>query len=186
MNNLTCTTCGADNGANARYCNRCGYALPQPTIETAEVPVKKKVASAGSQKTKLIGSIAGAVIFILASWGVRQVFFKQPSIDKVLMEAASEINKTLPIMVDQYTRLDNTIALPDKSLQYNYTLVELTAEEVNVDTIKKYMEPTIINTVRTSPDLKIYRENKVTMIYNYKDKNGVFVYKLSVTPDMYQ
>ena len=89
-------------------------------------------------------------------------------------------------MVDQYTRLDNALALPENIFQYNYTLVNITQSEINLDTVKKYIEPSIINNVKTSPDLKIYRDNKTTMIYNYRDKNGVFVFKLSVTPDMYE
>jgi hypothetical protein len=88
-------------------------------------------------------------------------------------------------MVDQDTRLDNAVALPGNVFQYNYTLVNLEKSEVNIDTVKKYIEPGIINNVKTSPDLKAYRDNKVTMAYYYKDKNGVFVLKISVTPDMY-
>lgn len=103
-----------------------------------------------------------------------------------MMQAASELNKTCPVMVDQYTRLDNAVALPDNSVQYNYTLVSTTKSEVNMDTVMKYIKPSIINNVRTNPDLKLYRENNTTMVYSYKDMNGEFVYKLSVTPDMYQ
>jgi len=89
-------------------------------------------------------------------------------------------------MVDQETRLDNAIALPENSLQYNYTLVNIESTEVNPDTVKKYIEPGIINLVKSSPDMKIYRDNKTTIIYNYRDKNGVFILKLVVTPEMYQ
>ena len=89
-------------------------------------------------------------------------------------------------MIDQYTRLDNTVAFPNKSFQYNYTLINMDKSEVNLDTVKKYIEPGIINNVKTNPDLKIYRENNTTMIYNYRDKNGVFVLKIAVTPEMYK
>lgn len=89
-------------------------------------------------------------------------------------------------MVDQFTRLDNSVALPDNSFQYNYTLVEVTKDEVIIDTVKKYIEPNILNTVKTNPDLKFFRDNKTTLIYNYKDMNGEFVHKFSVTPEMYQ
>lgn len=89
-------------------------------------------------------------------------------------------------MVDQYTRLDNAVALPDNAFQYNYTLVDIIQSEVNLDTVRKYIEPGIINNVKTNPDLKIYRDNKTTMVYYYKDKNGVFVFKLAVTPKMYE
>jgi len=136
-------------------------------------------------KKKLIGMIVGIVAFGLASLGVQQVFFKTPTFDKVMMEAASELNKSCPIMVDQDTRLDNTVALPNNIFQYNYTLINLEKVEVDVDTARKYLEPGIINTVRTNPDLQIYRDNETTLKYNYKDKNGEFIFEVEVTPDLY-
>ena len=47
-----------------------------------------------------------------------------------MMAAASEINKTCPIMVDQYTQLDNALALPDNSFQYNYTLIDISGKVI--------------------------------------------------------
>lgn len=138
-----------------------------------------------SKRKKTIGTIVGMVAFGLSYFAVQQIFFKPVSFDKAMMEAASELNKTCPIMVDQYTRLDNAVALPDNIFQYNYTLVNLDKSEVNLDTVKKYVEPGLINNVKTNPGLKIYRDNKVTMAYYYKDKNSEFVLKISVTPDMY-
>lgn len=78
------------------------------------------------------------------AFGVQQLYFKTPSFDKEMMQAASEINKTCPVMIDEQTRLDNTVALPDNSFQYNYTLVNLTKAEINLDTVRKYLEPVII------------------------------------------
>lgn len=132
-----------------------------------------------------IGTVVGIITFGLAYFGVQQVFFKEATFDKAMMEAASELNKTCPIMVDQHTRLDNAAALPNNIFQYNYTLINLNKSEVNIDTVKKYIEPGLINNVKTNPDLKVYRDNKVTMAYNYRDKNGIFVLKINVTPDLY-
>lgn len=137
-------------------------------------------------KTKqTIGTIVGLVAFGLAYFGVQHFFFQPASFDKAMMEAASELNKTCPIMVDQETRLDNAVALPGNIFQYNYTLINLDKSEVNIDTVRKYVEPGLINTVKTNPDLKPYRNNKVTMAYNYRDKNGVYILKINVTPDLY-
>lgn len=138
-----------------------------------------------NKRNRTVGTIVGIIVFGLSYFAVQQIFFKTNTFDKAMMEAASELNKACPIMVDQDTRLDNAVALPDNIFQYNYTLVNLDKSEVNIDTVKKYIEPEIINNVKTNPDLKAYRENKVTMAYNYKDKNGVFVLKISVTPDLY-
>ena len=103
-----------------------------------------------------------------------------------MVEVASEINKSCPMMIDQVTRLDNAIALPGNSIQYNYTLINIEAADISADSLKKYMEPGIINGIKTNPDLKIYRDKKTTMVYNYRDKNGVFLMRFSVTPEMYE
>ena len=89
---------------------------------------------------KTIGIMVGIVAFGLAYFGVQQIFFIAPTFDKAMMEAASELNKTCPIMVDQDTRLDNAAVFPDNIFQYNYTLVNLDKSEVNIDTVKKYIE----------------------------------------------
>ncbi len=110
----------------------------------------------------------------------------QLTFDKAMMKAASELNESCPIMVDQDTRLDNAIAQVDNSFQYNYTLVNLTKTDIEIDGFTAFLEEQITTDVRTNPDLKIYRDNKVTMMYSYKDKNGEFVTKIVVTPEEYQ
>ena len=187
MENVTCKNCGADNKANQKYCSRCGKELSKlPEENFTSQQVQPPAPTTPDRRKKLLGAIVGIIAFGLSYWAVQQIFFKPPSFDKVMMQAASELNKTCPIMVDQYTRLDNALALPDNAFQYNYTLVNITKAEVNLDTVKKYIEPGILSNVKTNPDMKVYRDNKTTMIYYYKDKNGEFVYKFSVTPDMYQ
>ena len=186
MENVICTSCGAGNKTNQKYCSSCGYALPIPETETLDIQVQNPVPAKTDRWKKLLISMVGAIAFGLSYWAVQYFFFSPPSFDKVMMQSASELNKTCPVMVDQYTRLDNAIALPGNTLQYNYTLVDILKGEVNTDTVKKYVEPGIINNVKTNPEMKIYRDNKTTFIYYYKDKNGEFVLKFSVTPDRYQ
>ena|SRR5688572_23902767 len=138
------------------------------------------------QKKKNIGVIVGVATFLVVSVVVQQLFFKPATFDKAMMEAASELNKSCPLMVDQDTRLDNAAAMPGNVFQYNYTLVNYDQSEIVPDTLKKYLEPGIINTIRTNPDMKIYRDNNVTIAYQYKDKNGVFLLKILVKPDQYK
>jgi hypothetical protein len=134
-------------------------------------------------RTKL-GVIIGIVGFGLSYFVSQQFFYKSVSFDKTMMEAASELNKTCPVMIDKETRLDNT-ATAGNVFNYNFTLVNVSKSEISIDTIKKYTEPGLINNVKTNPDLKIFRDNNITLEYNYRDKDGVFVMKISVTPDMY-
>lgn len=89
-------------------------------------------------------------------------------------------------MVDQDTRLDNTVALPDNAFQYNYTLVNLTKQDIDIKDFENYMVPQITNNVKTNPDLQVFRDNKVTMKYSYKDKNGEYITQISVSPNEYK
>ncbi|MCX6239793.1 MAG: hypothetical protein NTY07_19985 [Bacteroidia bacterium] len=131
-------------------------------------------------------SLAGITVGVIVMVLVQHFFFKAPSFDKQMMQAASELNKTCPMMVDKETQLDNSVALPEKTFQYNYTLVNMVKDSIDIQSFKNYIEPIVTNNMKTNPDMKFYRDNKITMSYYYKDKNGVFVIKIAVTPDKYQ
>jgi hypothetical protein len=131
--------------------------------------------------SSILGILAGVIVIVI----IKLVFFKPTSFDDGMMKIANEINKACPIMVDQMTRLDNTVALSDNVFQYNYTLITLDKDSVDIDLLKTSLEPLIINNVKTNPDLKIPRDNKTTMVYHYKDRNGIFLLKITVKPEQY-
>jgi hypothetical protein len=116
---------------------------------------------------------------------VTQSFFK-PSFDKQLVEFANEFNKNCPMNIDEYTTLKNAVALPNKTIQYNYILVGITKAEVKIDTVKKYVFPGVLQNVKSNPEMKFFRDNKVTLNYYYSDKNGEFVTQYVVKPEMYE
>ncbi|MFC0878841.1 zinc-ribbon domain-containing protein [Saccharicrinis sp. FJH2] len=183
MGKITCSNCGSENNNTNKYCSNCGYEIKKE--KPGEVIVDK-IEKPKSKRSKLVGSLVGVIAFFLAYYLVQYFFFPTPTLDKVLAKTANEINKTCPVMVDQFTQLDNVAAMPNNCFQYNYTLIENTINEVNLDTAAKYVRPNIINNVKTNPDLKYFRDNDVTLIYNYRDKNGVFVVKYDITPETYK
>ncbi|QDT73821.1 hypothetical protein [Lacipirellula limnantheis] len=63
--------------------------------------------------------VGGLVVAASGSAAVKALFRSNPSdatIDKVLAETANEINRNLPMMVDQFTRINATAPLPGKKL----------------------------------------------------------------------
>jgi hypothetical protein len=90
------------------------------------------------------------------------------------------------MIVDEYTTLKNVVVLPNKTIQYNYTLVGITKAEVKIDTVKKYFFPGVLQNVKTNPVMKLFRDNKVTINYSYSDKNGEFVIDYVIKPEMYE
>ena len=130
-------------------------------------------------RTNIIGLIIAVIL--VPSYGLVQKYIFSPPIDTQLKTIASEINKMYPIMVDDQTRLDSVLALPGKTLQYNYTFVEMETATVDSADLKVYMEPIILEHVKKDPQMKRFRDNKVTLNYLYGDKNGEYIALIRIT-----
>ena len=102
-----------------------------------------------------------------------------------MRKTATEINKLCPILVDSETRLENTIVLPSNVFQYNYTLMNIEKGSIDIALLKNEMEPDITNFVCTSPDMKVLRDNKVTINFQYSDKDGNHLFTISVASKLY-
>ena len=102
------------------------------------------------------------------------------------IQAANEVNKNCPMMLDKDTRLDNTIALPNNVFQYNYTLISFRKEEINVDQLKNDLRPSLLNNLKTNEQMNIFRTNKTTVNYYYKDKDGVFLFLIELQYEDYK
>lgn len=177
-----CGKCKKLSSNLLKYCSQCGFKLPEDTM-TDEIkgPEKKP-----KNRNKILQLIVGVIAFGISYFAVQQLFNNPQTFDKAMMKAASEINKSCPIMVDNDTRLDNTMAMPNNVFQYNYTLVNFEKSEVNIEKFRDFIEPNVVNNIKTNPEMKAYKENRVTMAYYYKDKNGKFVLKIDVTPEKYE
>ena len=141
------------------------------------VPVSKP----GKHVLTIIGAILGVSVVFLA----QQYFFKEPTYEELLKEAEIEINKKCPMMIDDETRLDSAFALPDNVFQYHYSLVNMEKAATDIDDLETNLRPSIIDFVKTNPDMKVNREHKTTFVYSYIDKNKEFLFKIVVTPDLY-
>lgn len=103
-----------------------------------------------------------------------------------MKQAAKELNASCPAMIDEITRLDSAEVLENNSFQYNYTLVNVIEEELDSESFTDLISPQIIENVKTSPHLKSYRDNLVTLLYVYKSESGEEVAKITVGPEDYQ
>ena len=149
----------------------------------------KTIENSGSEKTSkkrnIIISIIGLITFGFLFFIIQYFSSEKPTFDKVMIEYANEINKTCPSKVDEDIRLDNTMAMPNNKFKYNYTLINLEKQNIDSNEIKDLLEPTLINNIKSSPDFKIFRDNKTTLTFNFKDKNGQYVLEINVTPKNY-
>lgn len=186
MENLKCTHCETENPVRNKYCFSCGYELPKIAVASSDSTIRQPKSRNTDGRKKTPGIIVGVIAFVLSYFVVQQLFFSMPPLDRAMMEVASEINKTCPIMVDSETRLDNAISLPKNIFQYNYTLINVDKASVDTVEMRNFLEPTIVNFVKTNPQMKFQRDHETTVNYYYKDKAGAFLITISVTPEKYK
>lgn len=213
MHYLICGKCGHYNEVKSEYlifCSNCNKKLENnysdwsnrnsnKTFEDFKEIIctteKSNKNNENTNKPKIKGlkywigfTVAFAIFYAVGQLGGEKIaeLFRKPVFDKVLMEVANEINKSCPIMVDNETRLDNSIALPDKVFQYNYTLISTLKDSVDIESLKSYLEPNLKNFVKTNPDMQTMRENKTTLKYYYKDMNGSHIVTITIRPEDYK
>ena len=148
-----------------------------PEITTMEHPTRKKVS-----RKAIIGIILGIAVAI----AVKMLVFKTPSHEAQLLQAAGNLNKSCPMMIDPETRLDTVTIPAPRIFQYNYTLVNMRKASIDMDDLKSYLTPTIVENVKTSPQLQLFREQNTTLSYRYNDQDGAFLFDIVVTPDLYK
>ncbi len=117
---------------------------------------------------------------------VTSFFGPDESFDKALAKAASDLNATLPMMVDKETRLDSSMGGPGMVFTYNYTLINYTKDQLNIEALKKELRPSILNYAKTDPSMQGFRDADVKLVYRYKDKNSAFLFDISIQPEEYQ
>ena len=213
MHFLKCNHCGHLNEVKIEtliFCSQCNKKIdnnfpnwrisnPEKTFDDfkqliciSEDEVKKSSMKAKSRMPKGLKYwipvvIVFAIFYAIGQWGgekIKQVFIK-PILNQAMVEYADELNKTCPFTVDEATQLDNVIVLPDNVFQYNYTLAFM-KDSVNTDELKNYLEPRILNNIKTQPEMKIIRDNQVTLNYNYRDRTGAHLLTISVKPEQYK
>jgi hypothetical protein len=106
----------------------------------------------------------------------------QMSAEGQIQAIADQINRQGKKMVDEATRLEGVEALPNKTLLYNYTLVTKKSSEVPPDALDQIIRPNVVKAYSTHPDMKMLRDNGITLTYRYRDKTGHLIGDFSVGP----
>ena len=125
-------------------------------------------------------------VLILMSCDLSESNNKPENFQQVLIATSQKINEMCPMVVDKDTRLDNTVVLSNKKIQYNYTIINNVAEDFDSEYLNNEFVPNLITQVKTNPGLKLFRENDVIFSYYYQDKNGKFILNTVITPEMYK
>jgi hypothetical protein len=89
-----------------------------------------------------------------------------------VLNETDELNKGLPKMVDEITRLDS-ITAEGHSLKYNYTLVTVKIDDIDVNKFNKSMRSSLLKKICGDADLKtVFKQGANSIIFSYRDIKG--------------
>ncbi len=92
-----------------------------------------------------------------------------------LFAVAKEINKKCPMPTDENTRLDSATVFNEYMITYHYTVHTVRNKDIDITKFKTNMQTTMDEKYKTDPQLAVYRDNKIAIAYDYKDKDGKFL-----------
>lgn len=96
-------------------------------------------------------------------------------VNQNLFAVAKEINKKCPITTDENTRMDSATVYNEYMITYHYSIHTVSNKDVDLAKFKTSMQLAMEEKYKTDPQLKIYRDNKIAVAYDYKDKAGGFL-----------
>lgn len=106
-------------------------------------------------------------------------------VSKELVAMVNHYNNSCPLMISDDILMQSVVTLPHNSVQYDFSLVRVQKERIDVLALKKSVEAEILATSKTNPSLEAFRDNNSTVIYNYKDANEKELFKIILTPELY-
>ena len=100
------------------------------------------------------------------------------SIENILIETSKEINKSLPMMVDEVTQLTTTTASGNE-LSYSYKF--LGKQKITQSDLVSSLQEDIINQACTTPETRALFDAGGAFKYRYYDENNKFIGAISVS-----
>ncbi|WP_047447793.1 hypothetical protein [Alistipes sp. ZOR0009] len=59
------------------------------------------------------------------------------------------------------------------------------SETMDTLSVKGDMQPNMLNLIKTSPEMKALRDNRVTFTYSYRDIKGHYLFAITIKPEDY-
>ena len=95
---------------------------------------------------------------------------------------ADMMNSSLPLMLDQDTRWDSSSAGPGKMLNYNYTLVNYSAAQINKTQFANNIHQSLTQMICYEPATQIFPQGGVMLNFNYYDNLNKLITTVKLAP----
>jgi len=99
---------------------------------------------------------------------------RKSKIESMLIETSKNINRGLPVMVDEGTRLDVTLAV-GMQMHYRYTLIDEVSENLDTKKFRQIAKAKCIKNQLADKGAILLLRAGVEYNYLYSDKNGILI-----------
>ncbi len=121
----------------------------------------------------IVQMVIYACILVLIAYSRGGCDNKVSNLERILIETRDEFNKKCPMMVDAETRLDYVEYQPPDIFQYNYTLVNYSRVELEVEKLKNIHKQFALKLIKGK---KLAKVKFATLYFRFRDKNGDFLF----------
>jgi len=109
----------------------------------------------------------------------------QKEVEKILIEgfkkAAKKVNRNVPKMIDQDTRLDKVTVGPGAKATYHYSFPKYSSQEISQDWLQTNLRPVVMKNVCSNEEMKPSIEYGGIYIFSYSgnDKIEITTFQIS-------
>jgi hypothetical protein len=100
-------------------------------------------------------------------------------IEATIIENVKLVNKSLPIMVDDETRLDSALAV-GMQMHFKYTMVNTELDNIDVNIFRNTITSNLIKGQKSDKNALFMLRTGVIYYFNYFDKNGLLITQIRI------
>lgn len=138
---------------------------------------------------KHLKKVAIAIIIISAiaifHFLSNKIIYPVPPDSQALTEMVININQNCPVMIDAVTRLDSASLPNKKAINYYYSIIQTTTNEIDIISFEKSLYTRLLISIKETNEMELLRTNETTFGYFYYDKDGTLISKFIITPENY-
>ena len=138
----------------------------------------------------VITLVIGAFLaWIIVSWTGMTLYNRvsdhsqASSFDDALSKQFTDLSKTLPKTMDSKMRMDAASVRPNRTMYYHYTLTTQKVSDLDLPKFVKAVKAHVVNYYQTDVSFQPFRDNGVTLDYDYFDANGHHIAEIIVGPN---
>jgi hypothetical protein len=132
---------------------------------------------------RIIIILLAGILLIIA---IQKIYFSTAAQERRILDTVNDINQKCPLMLDNDTQLQSLEIINEKhEIIYKCVLINIIKDSININDYEEHTIPLMIENTKSDPNKRIFRANKMTITYHYKDKDDNFILKHSVSPEIY-